>query len=1154
MKYSYLLSIFYLLSITSIFSQNVEVYQPIPSGQISVTASSSLEKFLPVLTVDGSGMQGRMHTSHNLGQDMWISEVSTKQTQANEHTHKGVVWLVTEFKTPSQIDYIQIWNHNQNQHTRRGLKKVYLEYSVDGKTWKTIQNKGLDYFIIPESKGKSLEPADFSLETKGIFMKYFCITADSKEGNYYHDNDARTLRQAADMKQNINYYGLSEIRFYQKEKTPVSGLEPVKEISFIASQGYLKTPGGPTREYIVNFNAPLYCGGELILEVNGKQWKELIQPDPGGVCSLEGKFPSGYMEESAGIKLKLNSRQATLQKTIQIPGARKWTVYFLPHSHQDIGYTHRQDDVMKLQWRNLERAMELSDRTANYPEGSRFKWNSEATWSVKGYLDHYQGTDKAKKLIEEIRKGNIGIDATLGSILTGICKQEELMHICDDAHLISEQTGTKINTAMMSDVPGQSWGFVTALAQNGVKYYSPAPNYVPFWGKTGCDRAALLHVKWGDRPFYWQSESGTDKILCWQTGKGYSWFHGWLIGSLSSCGLDPIWEYLSDLETREYPYGMTYLRYTVNGDNGPPDELMPDIIREWNEKYEYPKFCIGTTQELFTDFEKKYGDYLPVYSGDMTPVWEDGAASTARELTMNRTSAERLNQAEILWSMIRPAAFPATRFSEAWKNVILFSEHTWGASASGPEPESQFTKDLWQVKKSFADSADIQSQRLYQEAFTTFNKNKGNYIQVFNTNLWSRSDIVKLDSGIDFNGKMLESASGELIPIQKLNNGQWIFLARDIPPLGSSVYRIVEDKRKNKTFKSLIQDNVMDNGMIRLQINKTTGTIESLSASGDQFNYAAEEGLNGYVYSGRMLTNLRKVEHIKQIIVLNDGEVAATLRIESDAPGCRSLQRDITVYKNLGRVDITNTVDKLNIYSKENVRFSFPFNISNAEITLDMAMSEVHPEREQLDGSNKDFYSVQNGLGINNLNHGIYLTTIDAPFVELGEMTAENWRKAKNGTGWMASALLSPTIYSWVMNNSWGTNYKASQDGLASFNYSIEIADPYDMQLKKQGLEQAQQLVGILSDQPEPVNNLFRLTGINQVAVSTIKPSDDGKGYILRLQNMNKNTVHSSFQWGSMKARKAYRCDNREKTTSEFDTSSFWLKPFECITLKITNE
>lgn len=1143
-----------LISSIQLFGQNVKVYTQIPSAQVSATASSELPKSTAMEAVNGEGMQGDMHIAQNLGMKMWTSKASAERVRANEFTKEGVVWFMCEIgKTPApvHIDLIRIWNQNQSQHTRRGLKKVYIEYSVDGKNWKLLKNKGLDYHIINESVGQNPEPANFTLETGGIKIKYLCITADIKEGNYYDRNNKLILREADDMHQNIDYYGLSEIRFYQKENKQITKLDKLSDISFEASQGYLKTDNGPSREYVLKLDAPLYCGGQLDFAIDGQKWSKVIEPSPIGISSVEGLFPAGYMEESVDLKIKLHTRQGNVEKQYNIPGARQWKLYFLPHSHLDIGYTHAQDDVMKLQWRNFDRALELAERSASNPEGSRFKWNSEATWALMGYLEHYKGTEKYDKMIRAIQDGTLGVDASLGSILTGICKQEELMHLFDDAHKISRLTGVEFNTAMMSDVPGQSWGMVTAMAQNGVKYYSAGPNYVPFYGKVGNDRAAHLHVKWGDKPFYWQSQSGKEKILFWQTGRGYSLFHGWLANRLSVCGLTPIWEYLTNLEAREYPYSTCYLRYTVNGDNGPPDELMPDVIKEWNEKYDSPKFYIGTTKELFSEFEREYENDIPVYSGDMTPTWEDGAASTARELAMNRESSERLNQTEILWGMLNPKLFPVNEFLEAWKNVVLFSEHTWGASASGPEPESEFTKKLWAGKKLYADNADSQSKKLYTDVLTGIQSDNGNYIHVFNTNLWKRSDVVTIDKIVDLQGKALMSPSGNLVPLQRLHDSSWIFVAKDIAALSSSVYKIVDDTRKNTGVKSMIQDNVLDNGIIHVEIDKVKGTISSLTKTGEEYNYASERGLNDYVYTERLAANPQWVDNIKRITVLDDGEVAATLRIESDAPGCHSLLRDVTVYKELGRIDIINTVDKENIYKPENVRFVFPFNISHGEISMDLAMSEMHPEREQLTGVNKNYYSIQNGLSASNLSHGIYLTTIDAPFVELGEMTSDVWRLEQGGLGWRSSAMISPRIYSWVMNNSWRTNYKASQDGISIFRYSLELFDPFEPQLKKQGLEQAQKMITVLSDKPAGIETLFRLKGKNQISVSTIKPSDDGKGYILRLLNMNDQSVHSSFIWGSIHAEKVFVCDHNQEQTKEFDDSSFWLKPYECVTLKL---
>ena len=584
------------------YAQRIVVYKQLDESLIKVSASSELNKGTICSVVNGDGMQGCYHVANNLGHGMWLSEVSKKPVRYNKSTHEGVVWFLCDFgksrKCP-EVDLIQIWNYNQNEHTRRGLNKVYIEYSEDGNKWQLLKNGDLEYYLIPESVGRNPGSVDFSLDTKGIKARYICFTAAlDGEGNHYDRKNPVVIQEAADMHQNVDYYGLSEIRFYKKTVVSVQSLGKLDDISFVAGQGYLKSAEGPKREFLLRFNTPLYAGATLTCQLGDKIWNAEIEASKTGVDEYKGYFPAGYMEETSSLEIKVNSRQGCVKRKYEVPGARKWTVCFFPHSHLDIGYTHRQDDVMKLQWRNLERALDLAERTKEYPEGSRYCWNTEATWAVAAYLKKYAATEKAERLKQAIRDGIINVDMSLGSILTGISRQEELMHIFDDAHWISDEVGVELNTAMMSDVPGQAWGLVTAMAKNGVKYYSPGPNYVPFYGRIGNDRAAALHVRWGDRPFYWQSQSGTDKVLVWQAGRGYSWFHGWLANRIGVCGLEPIWDYLTELETEEFPYQTCYLRYTVHGDNGPPDQSMSDVIREWNERYESPQFRISTAREL----------------------------------------------------------------------------------------------------------------------------------------------------------------------------------------------------------------------------------------------------------------------------------------------------------------------------------------------------------------------------------------------------------------------------------------------------------------------------------------------------------------------------------------------------------------------------
>ena len=1149
--------------VTVCHSQSVDVYRQIPSSEVRATASSSISSSPASQAVDGSGMQGDRHVANNLGEGMWVSEISDRPVRYSPLTHEGAVWFLCEIGErqipPPTIDQIRIWNHNQNEHTRRGFNKVYIEYSSDGRTWLLLPSSDGEYHVIPESVGRNPEPADFLLETPGLKARFICFTAVAGgEGNHYDRSDSVIMRETRDMHQHPDYYGLAEIRFYQREKCPIRSLDTLSSIELSASQGYLKSPEGPSREFALAFDKPLYAGAELTFRSNGRTWSDRIASSPVGVTRYDGRFPAGYMEEASRLEVRVESRQGTLDRTFDVPAARRWTVCFLPHSHQDIGYTHRQADVMRLQWRNLERAIDLAERTKGYPDGARYRWNTEATWSLMGYLETYAGTERAERVLRAIREGVIHVDATLGSILTGICRQEELMHLFDDAHRIAEMTGVPCTTAMMSDVPGQVWGLATALSQNGVKYYSPGPNYVPFYGKIGNDRAAALHTEWGDRPFWWESQSGTDRVLVWQAGRGYSWFHGWLAGGLSVCGVEPIWRYLQELETDEFPYNTCYLRYTVHGDNGPPDELMPDVIRAWNERYDSPQFRIATTGEFFTDFEKRYGDVLPTYRGDMTPTWEDGAASTARETAMNRESASRLAQSGTLWSMLRDDPFPSDAFDAAWKNVLLFSEHTWGASASGPDPHSQFTRDLWAGKKMYADSADCQSRRLRTEALRPLS-GEGDCLHVLNTNLWPRTDVVTLDAATDLTGMRLLDAAGREVAVQRLHDGRWVFVAEEVPALASAVYRIVPQGKKRAAAaaapSSVVAKTILDNGLLRVELDSADGTIRVLRMAGDPFNYVGEGGLNDYLYTGRIGTDPRQGATVRSIEVLDDGPVAATLRVVSDVPGCESLWRDITLYRGLARVEILNTVDKTDILDFENVRFVFPFNFPHPEVTMDLAMSEMHPEREQLAGVNKHYYSLLNGLSVGDLEHGVCLTSLDAPFVEMGTPSGEDYRlNPRYGYGWWLSAQISPVIYSWVMTNTWRTNYKASQGGVATFRYSLQPGDPFDLKLKQTGLDREQPLIAVRSARTEAVGQLFRLSGRHRIAVSGITPSADGRGYIVRLHNTGKEPVHTSFVWGRLRGREAWVSDQCERTVSPLDPSSFWMQSYEYRIVKIVTE
>ena len=312
----------------------------------------------------------------------------------------------------------------------------------------------------------------------------------------------------------------------------------------------------------------------------------------------------------------------------------------------------------------------------------------------------------------------------------------------------------------ISDVPGLTWGVVPALAQNGVKYISNGPNANP--------------GQHGRRPHRLRPRAmGTQSVLLAVAVRpregavlgraGRLLDRPWLPRSITAA-LPVLFR---RLEEGKYPYDIVQLRWT-KGDNGPPDEGVMDAVREWNAKHAYPRLIIATTSEAFHAFEKRYGDKLPTYRGDLTPYWEDGAASGARETALNRHSADRLLQAETLWALLGRGGFPAADFAAAWKNVALWSEHTWGAYNSISEPDLPFVKTQWKFKQAYALDADRQSRKLLEKALARAARRAGTdrAVDVFNTVSWPRTELVTLPKETE--GRRREGRAGAAVPSQRL--------------------------------------------------------------------------------------------------------------------------------------------------------------------------------------------------------------------------------------------------------------------------------------------------------------------------------------------------------------------------------------------------
>jgi len=915
---------------------------------------------------------------------------------------------------------------------------------------------------------------------------------------------ARYVRWQVTAVQSYATVGGAEIGFFT-----VAEREPAPTRTVVESAGLpavIEKGGKRVRPFQVTVRYPYAEPVEATLEVSGAPPTTLhLSPES---QTVELLLPARERETQITTAVKVAGQTVAESREVVKP-VRPWKLYILPHSHVDIGYTHVQTEVERKQWAYLEQAVELARRTADYSPEARFQWNSEGLWAVDSYLKQ-ASTEKRRELIEAVRKGWIELDALYGNELTGLCRPEELFRLVDCARRLAKEHDLVIDSAMISDVPGYTWGIVPALAHSGVKYFSIGPNHVHRIGYTLAD--------WGDRAFWWKSPSGERKVLCWMAGKAYSWFHNGRLGEIKGVEPRAIFEYLSELDASGYPYDMVQIRYSIGGDNGPPDPNLPEFVKEWNAKYAHPKMVISTTGELFGEFERRYGDRVPEVRGDFTPYWEDGAGSSAEETALARNASERLVQAEALWAMLNPREYPAADFCAAWRNVLLYNEHTWGAHCSISQPDSQFTLDQWKIKQAFAREGASQSRKLVAAVLESHKTaaQKVRTIDVFNTTSWARTDLVVLPPGLPLAGGAVKSTEGAAVPSQRLSTGELAVLAVDVPPLGAKRLLFGEgDPQPTGTAKA--EGATLACAGVRLEVDAATGAIARLAADGLAGNLVGDDagaGLNGYVYVPSRDPKDAVRSGPAKITVREPGPLVASLWIECDAPGCRKLSRELRVVDGLDRVDLVNVVDKEDVRTKESVHFGFAFNVPGGVMRMDVPWAVVRPEADQLPGACKNYFTVGRWVDVSNGDYGVTWATVDAPLVEVGSITVDVLPSVFEPDNWIRHLEPTQTFYSYVMNNYWETNYKASQEGPVRFRYSIMPHGKYDPAAAARfGIERSQPLVVVPVDKSAPpARSLFRVEP-ESVIVSSLKPSEDRKAWMVRLFNTSDTPAKAMISW-----------------------------------------
>jgi hypothetical protein len=900
---------------------------------------------------------------------------------------------------------------------------------------------------------------------------------------------------------------------------------------------YIKYNGADHRMVRLLFkDGKAYDGATIDVLFNGQTEHITIPANTDGLDVFELPLPGPPVKvvTQATIKVKANNQIYTARCLVE-PARNDWTVYVLPHSHVDIGYTNVQAKVLKLHMANIDEAIDLARKTAAYPAGARYKWTTEAIWVVDNYLKQADEAKK-KRFWNAVKNGWINLDGAYGNTNTSMTDSYQLMQLFAKSQQLTREHGIEIHTMFQGDVPGASWGLAAQSGQTGIKYFLSGPN--------ASDRIGNL-ARWQDKPFYWVSPSGQQKLLFWQCQPysiGYALKGSkipnfftiedpkpYYTGHPSENFLNPhIFKYLADLEQNGFPYDMTILTWAMS-DNAPIDPELPDAVKAWNEHFSSPKLVITSVKQFFNDFEAKYKDQIPNITGDYTEYWTDGVACAAKETALSRETSDELKQANAIWAIGNKPAYPATAFNDVWTNLLLYNEHTWGAYNSVGEPDNEKVKSEWAVKQGYALHAKQQTDALMKQA-TQLPVTTANAVTVYNTLSWPRTDVVYVPANMSTAGELVTDETGAKIPSQRLSTGELAFVADSVPQFGSKTYT-VGPGTAYKAGNASISNDRLSNGIYTIKLQSSTGDIEHIQKTvGDKtITLVDTAGFNKYIYlPGDTLSNLQTSADA-HISIKENGPLVVSLLVTSSAAGANSLAREVRLVSGIDHIELINTIDKQAIRRKESVHFAFPFNVSGAQVRYSIPWGSATAESDQLPYANHNWYTMQRWADVSNDRYGITWSSPDAPLFEIGDITTAGLLGGLHHSPlWLDFTPQSPKLYSWVMNNLWHTNFRADQDGIATFHYFFSAhTGGYDsFDANKAGLENHQPLL-IAAGKDAGKELFFKFSG-GRFYVESIKPANDGKGVVAVLVSTGPADAKITLTPKDAAAIKVYESDLME--------------------------
>ncbi|MDD3411133.1 MAG: DUF5054 domain-containing protein [Eubacteriales bacterium] len=320
-------------------------------------------------------------------------------------------------------------------------------------------------------------------------------------------------------------------------------------------------------------------------------------------------------------------------------------VYLVFKTHFDIGFTALAEDVLRYySGEMLEKVVRTCEDTQRLGD-LRYIW-TVPSWPLQ--VMERQCAPELRARMDALEKnGQLVWHALPYTSHYDFTSIEEAIWGLRYARELSQEHGKALCQAgKLTDVPGAGWMLPEILSQAGIRFLH-----------MGCNEFACPP----DVPplFWWEAPSGR-RVLTMYNKSGYG---------------TPL------CPPEGWPFKAWMALMNTQDNCGPQSaEILEQLLEKVHARYPEAEVVSGTLDDFWNELSRQDLSGLPVVRKDLADTWIHGVGSYPREVAALRRLRRRVRAAEM-----RCACLPGPerrdveeRIREAYDNLALFGEHTWG--------------------------------------------------------------------------------------------------------------------------------------------------------------------------------------------------------------------------------------------------------------------------------------------------------------------------------------------------------------------------------------------------------------------------------------------------------------------------------------------